>query len=224
MRNVKGLMCIVAVAGLGASVAQAQTNPNCRRNIGPDLIVGDIQGTANYAPAGGLDAYSIATYSCDVGNVWVNWFQSTTQHPVVGMNIFKYKMQPAGYATFEQLGQSWLKHTFFALSNNLCCTGCVTTDGTHLGVACSDPYTATRNGSQSGAGPKWQVNAHTGVFTYPPASGTGVGGSTSRRIQVSMTDCEASNGVPSATSSMRSTSRPMTLRPGIRTTTPRTAR
>ncbi len=190
--KMKGLMYMVAAAG--ASVASAQTT--CLRNVGPDVIVGDITGPSNYTASGGLDAFALGTYSCNPGNVWVNWDQSTNNHPVVGMNLFKYKVSnfsgagTAPYARFEQVGQSWLKNTFFALSNTLCCSGCISTDGTHLGVSCSDPYTSSRNGSQSGMEPKWQVNAHTGAFTFPPANPTFT--ANGRRCQVALSDLEAS--------------------------------
>jgi hypothetical protein len=190
MRKQNGLLLIVAAAAVGTSVANAQTN--CNGLNGPDVIVGDIQGVANYSTDGTNDAYAIGTYSCNIGNVWLNWIAETNQHPVIAMNIFKYRTQAAGYSTFEQLGQSWLKHGFFALSNTLCCSGCQSTNGDHLGVRCSDPYTATRNGTQNGNGPKWQVNAHTGVFTYPPAQ-PAFTGSTARRIKAKLNELEASN-------------------------------
>jgi hypothetical protein len=54
-------------------------------------------------------------------------------------------------------------------------------------VRCSDPYTASRNGEQTNAGPKWQVNAHTGAFTYPPAN-PAWSGSVARRVQVPISE------------------------------------
>src|SRR5690606_23902503 len=120
--------------------------------------------------------------------VWLNWISSTNQHPVIGQALYRYKVVN-GAGQFAQGGQGWLKHGCFALSQGLCCSGCQSTDGTHLGVKCSDPYTASRNGSQSGAGPKWQVNAHTGAFTYPPAN-PAWSGSVARRVQVKISDLE----------------------------------
>jgi hypothetical protein len=148
---------------------------------------------ANYTSAGGIEAFAIGTYSCNIGNVWLNWFANTNQHPVISQNLFKAKTVD-GSVRFEQLGQSWLKHGFFALSNNLCCNNCSATDGTHLGVHCADPYTASRNGDQGapGCGPKWQVNAANGLFTYPPANPTWTG-SVARRLQARITDLEASS-------------------------------
>ena len=179
-----------ATAFVAASVlstgAQAQTCPSA---TGPDVIVGDITGPSNYTANGTLEAISLGTTSCNLGNVWLNWISNTNQHPVIGGSLFRYKVV-GGAGTFEQVGQSWLKHGFFALSQTLCCTNCTATDGTHLGIGCSDPYTSARNGSQSGLGPKWQVNAFTGVYTYPPAN-PAWSGSTARRVEIQVADCEA---------------------------------
>ena len=155
------------------------------------MIVGDITGPQNYSASGTLEALALGTYSCNMGDVWLNWFSSTNQHPVIGGELYRFKIVN-GAGRFEQVGLSWLKHGFFALSNNLCCTNCQGTDGTHLGVRCSDPYTAGRNGTQSGLGPRYQVNASTGGFTYPPHH-TPSGGNTGR-IEVEIADLEATTG------------------------------
>src|SRR5205823_6502843 len=87
------------------SAANAQTNcspppgppfptgsctPAC--TSGPDVIVGDLGGISNYTSNGTIDALSMGTVSCNPGNVWVNWFQSTTQHPVIGQTLYKYSV------------------------------------------------------------------------------------------------------------------------------------
>ena len=167
----------------------------CGSNTGPDIIVGDLQDIQNYTGqnVAGVDYEAVAfgTYSCNVGTVWCNWIAGTNQHPVIDNNLYKYKVVN-GSGRIEQIGMSWLKHGFYALSNTLCCTGCQATDGTHLGVRCSDPYTASRNGGQAGAGPRWQVNAATGVFTYPPANPS-YSGNVARRCQVKVSDLEPSS-------------------------------
>src|SRR5258706_2035295 len=171
--------------------------PPCGTNTGPDIIVGDLQDIANYTgqtlSGVAYDAVAFGTYSCNIGTVWCNWIAATNQHPVIDNNLYKYKVVN-GSGRIEQIGMSWLKHGFYALSDNLCCTGCIATDGTHLGIRCSDPYTASRNGGQSGAGPRWQVNAATGVFTYPPAS-PGYSGTVARRCRAATSDLEASSGM-----------------------------
>ena len=190
---VLGLGTTVTSLALCAPAVHAQTN--CNASVGPDIIVGDLQDIANYTGQNlsGVDYEAVAfgTYSCNIGSVWANWISNTNEHPVIDNNLYKYKLAN-GYSTFQHIGMSWLKHGFFALSNTLCCTGCSATDGTHLGVKCSDPYTASRNGGQSGAGPRWQVNAATGVFTYPPANPSW-SGSVARRCRIRVSDLEASS-------------------------------
>ena len=155
------------------------------------MIVGDITGPANYSVANNREALALGTYSCNVGDVWLNWFSNTNQHPVIGGELYRFKIVN-GAGRFEQVGMSWLKHGFFALSDNLCCTNCQSTDGTHLGVRCADPYSAARNGSQGGLGPRYQVNASTGFFNYPPHH-TPSGGNTGR-IEVDLGDLETTTG------------------------------
>ncbi|MCY2959485.1 MAG: hypothetical protein NTY35_04905 [Planctomycetota bacterium] len=186
---------VAALAFVGAAafseVASAQCSPTTTTN-GPDVIVGDLTGPSNYTAVGNIEALSIGTTSCNIGNVWLNWISNNNQHPVIGQTLYRLKFVD-GAGRFEQVGQSWLKHGFFALSEGLCCSGCVATDGSHLGVHCSDPYTSGRNGSQSGLGPKWQVNASTGAFTYPPAN-PAWSGSVARRVQVKTSELEVTTG------------------------------
>ncbi len=177
--------------GSGTFTVSAVTG--CAFRPGPDVIVGDLTGPSNYTPAGGIDAIALGTTSCNLGDTWLNWISSTNQHPVIGGNLYKFKVVN-GAGRFEQIGQSWLKHGFYALSQNLCCPNCSSTDGTHLGVGCSDPYTSARNGTQSGLGPRWQVNANTGAFTYPPANPSW-SGSVARRLEFLLADVESTAGV-----------------------------
>ncbi len=160
----------------------------CTPAVGPDVIVGDVSDVLNATAAGGLDALALGTTSCNMGSANLNWFASTNQHPVIGGNLYRYKTV-GGAGRFEQIGQSWLKHGFAALSGSLCCT-CQGGGGSQLGVGCSDPYSSGLNGSQGGLGPRWQVNAATGNFTYPPAN-PAWSGATARRIEVLLTDLEA---------------------------------
>jgi hypothetical protein len=157
------------------------------------VIVGDITGPANYSAINGVEALSLGTTSCNQGTAGVGWHSNTNQHPVIGGELYKFKVVN-GAGHFEQIGLSWLKHGFYAESQTLCCNNCQGTNGTTLGVGCSDPYTASRNGTQSLMGPRYQVNANTGYFTYPPPRPSG--GNTGR-IEVLVSDLEVSN--PSGT-------------------------
>lgn len=152
--------------------------------IGPDVIVGNLYQTAFWGTSGSIAAFSVGTVSCNTGDEWLNWQSNTNQHPVIGANMYRLKS-----GRFEQIGQSWLKHGFFALSEGLCYNDCQGTDGTHLGVHCSDPYSASLNGQQFNLGPKYQVDAHFGFFTYPPASPP-YSGNIARRLQVLESDLD----------------------------------
>ncbi|HEV8111907.1 MAG TPA: hypothetical protein VGR31_03970 [Planctomycetota bacterium] len=165
----------------------------CGPAHGPDVIVGDINGVSNYSGTGGLDAISLGTTSCNMGDVWVEWIAGNNHHPAIGGNLYRYDTV-SGAGRFEQIGMSWLKHGFYALSDNLCCPNCIGTDGTHLGVGCSDPYTSDRNGTQSFLGPRYQVDAHTGIFVYPPAN-PAYSGQTARRCEFLAADVDTAAGV-----------------------------
>ncbi|MFK7960672.1 MAG: hypothetical protein AB8G96_09100 [Phycisphaerales bacterium] len=156
----------------------------------PDVTVFRISGTANWS-SGNFRAYSVGTTSCNTGEVPLAWFANTNQHPVIGQNMFRLAPGQNGHLRFEHLGQSWLKHGFCALSQSQC-GNCQPTNCNTLGVGCSDPYTANRNGTQGPAGPKYQVNATNGFFPYPPAD-PAFNGNTARRLRVLASEVEAAN-------------------------------
>lgn len=192
-------ICLAAAWAVSPQGANGQGCPgSLQQSSGPDVIVGTIaqsqgsQQISNYVSAGGIEVFSIGTTSCNLGDTTLAWIAGNNQHPVIGQNAYRLKMDPAGYLQFEQLGQSWLKHGFCALSENACCNNCQSTGCSNLGIGCSDPYTAGRNAEQSNLGPKYQVNATTGVFTYPPAN-PAWSGTVDRRLQVKIADLEVSN-------------------------------
>lgn len=151
----------------------------------PDVIVGDLVGTTNYGSLSGITAYAIGTTSCNLGSCWLNWFASTANKPVIGQNMYRLKN-----GRFEQIGQSWLKHAFTALQQNVCGTCVSAPNGTHLGVNCSDPYSSGLNGSQSRLGPKADVNPDTGVYLYPDARIGTTGDAIFKRLQVRNVDLD----------------------------------
>lgn len=188
MRLMSITAAVTCVLSMLVTPASAQTV--CNRT-GPDVIVGDVSDVSNYASSGGIEALALGTTSCNPGSVGLNWIWNTNQHPVIAQNLYKLKTVN-GSARFEQIGLSWLKHGFFALSENLCCNDCQGTNGSTLGIHCSDPYCCGLNGDQAGLGPRWQVNAATGVFAYPYASPP-YSGSIARRLQVKTADLEVSS-------------------------------
>ena len=171
-------------AVLAPSLAQ---DPNVCDEQGeePDVIVGDLIGVLRHGRVGDITAFSIGTTSCNVGTCWLNWIDDTPDHPVIGQNLFRLKD-----GRFEQIGQSWLKHGFFALSGTLCSQDCISTNGSHLGVNCSDPYSAGLNGAQTGLGPKFEVNPSTGVFPFPHTADNVTGDAIYKRLQVHDADLD----------------------------------
>jgi len=129
---------VLMVAGLvllaPATLAQ---DPNICDEPGeaPDVIVGDLHQVSSYGNVGDIYAYSVGTVSCNIGSCWLDWISETNEHPVIAQNMYRIKD-----GRFTQIGQSWLKHGFFALSQELCNSGCINGGGSHLGVNCSDPY------------------------------------------------------------------------------------
>lgn len=174
-------------AGGGSGTFVVQTAVQCNGSTGPDVIVGEITDVMNVAPVGTIDAIALGTTSCNVGTATLSWIASTPAHPVIRQNLHRFAIVD-GAGRFEHLGLSWLKHGFTALQGTVCCTCTPNGSGSALGVGCSDPYGSGLNGGQSGAGPNYQVNAHTGVFAYPPANPSFTANTIARRCQFDATE------------------------------------
>jgi hypothetical protein len=100
------------------------------------------------------------------------------------MNAFRFKN-----GRFEQIGMAWGKHGFTALQQTLCGTCQASSTGNYLGIGCSDPYSSSLNGSQSGLGTRSEVNAATGVFPGTANSGMPSAAATiGRRLQINADD------------------------------------
>ncbi len=197
------LVCAPAVGGMVANRnAQPASGGEPAGGIGPDVIVGGVavsgfngsnsNDIVMWGTVGDITAYSFATTSCNVGDAPLAWLDcgdsnnpDCATHPVIAQNMFRLKD-----GRFEQIGQAWLKHGFCALSQNLCGQGCSGTGCDTLGVGCSDPYTAHRNGDGGvwPLGPKSQVNAATGVFPFPATLSPTGNGTISGRLQVHNSD------------------------------------
>ncbi|MAJ46834.1 MAG: hypothetical protein CBC35_05945 [Planctomycetes bacterium TMED75] len=156
---------------------------DCDAATGADVIVGDLYDVTDYGSVGDRSAFAVGTYSCNIGTEPLEWISSNNLHPVISQNLYQIKD-----GSIKQLGQSWLKHGFFALQNNLCCPTCDSGSSSYLGVGCADPYSAGLNGSQTGLGPKFEVNPHTGVYPYPATDLNNTGNSIYKRLQARHSD------------------------------------
>ncbi len=172
----------------GLAMAMAQV---AMAGGGTDVIVGDLYDAQTYGSntVNGVTryGYAIGTISCNIGTRNLLWIADSNQHPIIGQNIYRLKNN-----RMEQIGQSWLKNGFTALTQNLCNT-CNAYGGTVLGVGCSDPYSGSLNGGQSRLGPRSWVNPATGEYTFNAAGWPAVLTTEStigRRVQVLAADVD----------------------------------
>ena len=159
---------------------------------GPDVIVGDIEDVDDQGNNATQVGLAIGTDSCNIGDQPVNWFAlPQTDHPLVPQNLYRMSGGATNDERFEQIGQSWMKHTFLALEDTVCGT-CNTSNceqGTHLCPGCSDPYVSGLNGDQNSIGSRAWVNPFTGSFPSTANDHSGHNhDSVSHRILVNMTD------------------------------------
>lgn len=178
-------------------------NPSVGTVPGPDVEVGDITGVSQGGSSGGFVGLGVGTTSCNYGQVDLDWFQlPSNDHPVIPQNLYRMSGGANNNDRFEQIGQSWLKHAFTALTENICSLGCNNNGGTHLGSGCSDPYSASLNYSQSGLGSRAWVNPFTGAYpgsSPNPADHTGhTHTGTSHRLLVAVSDLDTTQN-PGAT-------------------------
>ena len=180
---------------------------------GPDVIVGDVEDVAQFDPPVGTQiGLAIGTDSCNNGDQPIDWFALPgNDHPVVPQNLYRMSGGANNNERFEQIGQSWMKHTFLALEDFVCGTcntsGCQT--GSHLCPGCSDPYTSGLNGDQGSIGSRAWINPFTGFFPRgdsqtPPNNHNGhLHNGVSHRILVETSDIMPA-GNPGATLCWRS--------------------
>lgn len=132
---------------------------------GPDVIVGDLNGLAQFNGSSGTQVgLAVGTDSCNAGTVDLNWFQNpVNDHPVIPQNLYRMSGGATNSDRFEQIGQSHVKHAFTALTQNLCGFGCNGVGGTRLGSGCSDPYSANLNAGPNLGSRAW-INPFTGAY------------------------------------------------------------
>ena len=164
---------------------------------GPDIIVGDLPAMVEASPTPNPSdtqvGLGIATTSCNNGDQPVHFFAiPNTDHSVICENLYRMSGGPNNNDRFEQIGESWVKHTFGADQDDDCNFGCIPwPDASQLGVGCSDPYLAQENAQYSLLGSRAWVNPFTGAFPSTARSHTGhVHTPTSHRVLVAKSDLD----------------------------------
>jgi hypothetical protein len=127
--------------------------------VGEDGYGGGGNDINYYGTSGGVGAWAVGTTACNEGNIVAPWYGGTTEVPVIAQNFYRYKS-----GRFEQIGLSWLKHSFCAVSEPGC-GSCSSTGCDTLGVGCADTYWADLNANIDA--PRSEINATTGEYAYP---------------------------------------------------------
>jgi hypothetical protein len=147
-------------------------------NQGPDIITGDIGniGTLEeFGSSGTQVGLAVSTTACNPGNVPVNFVAlPQTTHPIVPHNLYRMSGGSGNNDRFEQIGQSWVKHTHGAKAANDCGFGCTDPGSISLlGAGCSDTYAGFQNAVQNDLGSRALVNPFTGAFQSNASDHTG---------------------------------------------------
>jgi len=151
----------------GAAIApEPVETPPAPRSAVLDVTLGQLYGLVSQGRTGsypnGMNGLSAATTSCNSGSVNVPWFAPMQEnHPTIGLAM--YRLSSDG--TLEMIGNNYMKHGFYALSNNQCNFGCQgSAGGIYLVVGCSDTYSSGHNGDRYYLGPRDEVDPVSGEW------------------------------------------------------------
>ena len=134
----------------GKCASQTAQNVPEGFNPGPDAIAGNMVGLAVFGTNGTQNGLAIGLTTCNAGNQFINYFAiPDTRHPAVASNLYRMSSGTNNNDRFEQIRQSWVKHTFGAKQASACFSCQPGGDFTHLGVGCSDTYFASQSADQS---------------------------------------------------------------------------
>ena len=112
----------------------------------------------------GISGLAMATTSCNKGTVDIPWeAPMDVDHPGIPMELYR-ETDTGDYTKFEMIGRSDVKHGFFALSNSQCDPCVHFSDGTFLGVGCSDTYGTYNNSDRNWLAPRDEWDPYLGTW------------------------------------------------------------
>ena len=154
------------VEGTGPEAETEAASDGQPRDVGCDMTFCQLYDLEQFGREGDIVGLAIATTSWNLGDADCLWFPIPSEdHPFIIMNLYREKDD-----RFEQIGQSWVKHGFYALGNTQCGGTCTFEEGhsagSWLGVGCTDTYSSALNAAQNGLGPRYEINPWTGAWTY----------------------------------------------------------
>ncbi len=161
----------IALTAFGLStIAQAGVDGGCPPDtdcydvttvfVGENGYGGGGSDIEYYGTNSGLSGWAVGTTACNLGTIEAPWYGGTKAAPVIGQNVYRYKN-----GRFEQIGLSWLKHSFCAVSEPGCADSYQSTGCDTLGIGCADTYWADLNANIDA--PRSEINATTGEYDYP---------------------------------------------------------
>ena len=132
----------------------------------PDMTFCQLYDLKQFGRVGDVVGLALATTSWNIGTADLMWFASPDpRHPFIVQNLYRTEL-----GRFEQIGQSWIKHGFFALDSEQCGVPCTYEDGhgegPWLGVGCTDTYSSSLNANTFVLGPREEVNPWTAEWTF----------------------------------------------------------
>lgn len=143
-----------------------------RALVGCDMAFCQLYGVIQMGRTGDRVGLTVATTSWNLGTedcIWLNI--PDEEHPFIVYGMYRLKTVD-GSERFENIGYSAIKHGFYAMGSHQCGGPPCTFEPGHgagdwLGQGCTDTYSASLNGQQSGMGPKHEVDPWAGYWYYP---------------------------------------------------------
>ncbi len=180
-----GQMNAPAFLGQERSSAErvAQPDGGIAGGIGPDVIYTNIGSISNHGVIGGIRAYTLGSYTCNIGDQNLLWLNDGT--PGLAMNAYRLHD-----GLLMQIGMSWVKHACCAAAGSGCGLPCNGQGGNVLGVGCRDIYSSGWNAGQGFLGPRSGINAFSGAFSGIPG---GNGNAIFRRLQIVESELSSAN-------------------------------
>lgn len=133
-----------------------------------DVSVSDITSIVRRGPINGVYGYAPGVSVCNLGPGIASYAATSNQHPSIGWSMYRVRE-----GALEQIGVSWMFHTFAAVNGSGCGTCQPGGSVAQLGPGCRSPESANIMASAQALGPRVQVNASTGEFAYPFTSPNG---------------------------------------------------
>jgi hypothetical protein len=154
---------------------------------GADIKYSGIYQAMNHSPVGNTYAYSLGSYTCNLGDTHLIWQNNGS--PGFASNAYRLHN-----GRLMQIGTGWVKHACCVVNANnpSVCGGltCQSTGEPGLRPGCLDTYSASWNSNQTRLGPRVNINPFTGQFASLSGGGSN---SIDRRLQIHRNDMLLSN-------------------------------